>query len=391
MKKYFLKTYGCHANIRDSQIIAGMLDALEFVETKDYNLADVIIINTCSVRQKSEDKVYGWGKVFTDDEYVSKTKKQIKFIVGCMVGSVSGDRKRYGKQELEDRLTWADYFLSSEEEYLIPEILEKEGLISDWSKDVVLQKALSKVNLVEDGFGGKWAYVHISTGCDNFCSFCVVPYARGAEISRSKKEIIDEVKHVVSKGYTDVMLLGQNVNSWGLDKETKFKLRAGSSDKIPFATLLRDIHEIPGIKKISFMSSNPFDFTVDLVEALSLPKMDKHLHIAVQSGNDDVLKSMNRRHTVEEFENLLGLLKSKIPDITFGTDIIVGFPGETESQFEDTVSLFKKYKFNVAFISIYSPRVGTISAKKMEDNVPLEEKKRRHAYLTKVWKKTLNK
>ena len=410
MKKYFIQTYGCQSNIKDSQSISGMLEALEFVETSEYNEADVIIINSCSVRQKAEDKVYGWGKVleprsaipnlkledntldFTKNPYFeSKNKKQIRFLVGCMVGSVKGDRKRYKEVSLAKRLPWVDYLLSPEEEYLIPEILKEEGLIDDWSKEVVMRGAKSNVSLVEDGFGGKWAYVNISTGCDNFCTFCVVPYARGKEISRPKGEIIKEVKNAVSKGYTDIMFLGQNVNSWGLNHETKFKLRAGSDDKIPFATLIRDVHEIKGVTKIAFMSSNPFDFTADLIDTLVLPKVDKHLHIAVQSGDNEVLKSMNRRHTIEEFEDLIFSIKSKIPEMTFGTDIIVGFPGETDKQFENTVKLFRKIKFNVAFISIYSIRKGTIAEKKMVDDVPLSEKKRRHAYLTKVWKESLRK
>ena len=390
MKKYYIETFGCQANIKDGQIMSGTLDAMDFSSTSDFKEADVIIINTCSVRQKSEDKVYGWGlklgnPIAHENILYEKKGHQVVFVTGCMVGSAKGDRKRYDIKMLEEKMPWANYMLAPDEEYKIPEILVKEGLVSDWTKkaigDVVLAKDISNNDLT--------AYVHISTGCDNFCTFCVVPYARGKEVSRTEDEILHEINHLVSRGYKKVLLIGQNVNSWGLDTKTKFKLRAGSEHKIPFANLLRKIHEINDIEKISFISSNPFDFTQDLIDTLSLPKIDRYLHMAVQSGNNEILKAMNRRHTIEEFKELVTKIKTAVPDITFGTDIIVGFPGETEDQFMDTVNLFKWMKFNVAFISIYSPRIGTNAEKNLKDDVPLKEKKRRYKYLTEIWKKTL--
>lgn len=382
---YFIQTFGCQANIRDSQAMAGSLDALGFLPTEDYRKADVIIINTCSVRQKSEDKVYGWGMKLEKEKggkIVDKKDGQIVFVTGCMIGSAKGDRTRYSMDDMEKRLSWADYLLAPHEEYKIPSILVEKGLVGEW--------ALKAVGKNPDNPGHendtKWAYVNISTGCDNFCTFCVVPYARGEEQSRSEEDIIHEVKHLSSRGYKNIMLVGQNVNSWGLDRETKFKLRAGSNHKIPFAGLLRKVHEIDGVEKISFISSNPFDFTQDLIETLSLPKIDKYLHMAVQSGNNQILEKMNRRHTIEEFKGLITSIKKEVPDMQFGTDIIVGFPGETKEQFEDTVKLFKEIPFKVAFISIYSPRKGTNAEKFMEDNIPLKEKKRRHVKLLKVWK-----
>ena len=390
MKKYYIETFGCQANIKDGQIMSGTLDAMDFSSTSDFKEADVIIINTCSVRQKSEDKVYGWGlklgnPIAHENILYEKKGHQVVFVTGCMVGSAKGDRKRYDIKMLEEKMPWANYMLAPDEEYKIPEILVKEGLVSDWTKkaigDVVLAKDISNNDLT--------AYVHISTGCDNFCTFCVVPYARGKEVSRTEDEIFHEINHLVSRGYKKVLLIGQNVNSWGLDTKTKFKLRAGSEHKIPFANLLRKIHEINDIEKISFISSNPFDFTQDLIDTLSLPKIDRYLHMAVQSGNNEILKAMNRRHTIEEFKELVTKIKTAVPDITFGTDIIVGFPGETEDQFMDTVNLFKWMKFNVAFISIYSPRIGTNAEKNLKDDVPLKEKKRRYKYLTEIWKKTL--
>lgn len=390
-RRYYIQTFGCQANIRDSQVMAGTLDGLGFLPTNDFTQADVVVINTCSVRQKSEDKVYGWGmklgpSISGKETIYDKKGDQVVFVTGCMIGSAKGDRTRVSLDDLKERLSWANYLLAPDEEHQIPSILVKEGLVDEWAT-----KALNPTINPEVENDTEWAYVNISTGCDNFCTFCVVPYARGEEKSRSMDEILHEVKHLTSRGYKNIMLVGQNVNSWGLDRATKFKLRAGSEHKIPFADLLRKVHELDGVERISFISSNPFDFTQDLIDTLALPKIDRYLHMAVQSGSNDVLKRMNRRHTIEEFKKLVTKIKGTVPDMTFGTDIIVGFPGETEEQFMETVNLFKWMKFNVAYISIYSPREGTAAQRFMKDDVPLKEKKRRHAYLMDVWKKSLEK
>lgn len=397
-KKYFIQTYGCQANIKDSQVMAGTLDALGLVNTGNYKKADIIIVNSCSVRQKSEDKVYGWGiRLGTRDEYIEKKGKQVVFVTGCMVGSAKGKRTRVAFEELKERLYWADYLLSPEEEHTLPSILVKHGLVDDWALKAFNIKNTEKIQDISQKTNPKfhndtdWAYVNISTGCDNFCTFCVVPFARGEEKSRSEDDILHEINHLIKRGYGNIMLVGQNVNSWGLDKKTKFQLRAGSKHEIPFAKLLRDIHLLSGVNKINFISSNPFDFTQDLIDTLELPKITRYLHFAVQSGNNDILKKMNRRHTIEEFKTIMDKIKSKIPEMKFGTDVIVGFPGETEEQFMDTVALFEQYPFETAFISIYSPREGTFAQKNFSDNVPLKEKKRRHALLTKVWKQTRKK
>lgn len=392
-KKYYIQTFGCQANIRDSQVMAGTLDAIGFNSTNDYQDADVLIINTCSVRQKSEDKVYGWGLVLGDGIRASelnyeKKGNQVVFVTGCMVGSSKGDRTRYGEDILKKKMPWANYFLAPNEEHLIPQILVKEKIADEWALKAL---NVSESDIINPEFADNtnWAYVNISTGCDNFCTFCVVPYSRGEERHREKSAILHEINHLVARGYKNIMLVGQNVNSYGLDRKTKFKIRTNSDQKLPFANLLREVHAIDGVEKISFISSNPFDFTTDLIDALTLPKIDKHLHMAVQSGNNDILKKMNRRHTIEDFKQLVANIKKKVPEMTFGTDVIVGFPSETNEQFMDTINLFKEIKFNVAFISIYSPRIGTNAAKLMIDDVPLKEKKRRHAYLTEIWKSNL--
>lgn len=388
-KQFYIHTYGCQANIRDSQIMAGTLEALGFVNTENYEKADVIIINTCSVRQGSEDKVFGWGMKLGSgykSKDFDKKGKQLIFVTGCMIGSAKGDRQRTEYFKLVKQLKWADYLLAPKEEHTIPNILVKEGMLEEWA----LQRIPNQVEIMNPDFSNdtEWAYINISTGCDNFCTFCVVPYARGEEKSRSEKEILSEVKHLTNRGYENIMLVGQNVNSWGLDRKTKFKIRANSEDKIPFANLLKKIHDIDQVKKINFISSNPFDFTLDLIETLRLPKIEPYLHLAVQSGNNEILKLMNRRHTIEDFKDLVKNIKQASPNMKFGTDIIVGFPNETKEQFLDTVQLFKEVQFHNAYISIYSPREGTNAQKYMKDNVPIEEKKRRHKVLTEVWKDT---
>jgi tRNA-2-methylthio-N6-dimethylallyladenosine synthase len=392
---FYIKTYGCQANEADSGRIAGVLEALDFelvseltgrnedeVLFEALSRSSLFIINTCSVRQKSEDKVYGIGRIV---KKVSEKNGRVPFIImaGCMVGSVTGERQRYAFEELKKKTPWVNEYINHTQIMHIPEVLLKNGLLSEWA----LKKFdPDKVSALQTD--PAHAFINISQGCDNFCTFCVVPYARGKEVSRTEEDILKELSHLVQRGFTEVTLCGQNVNSWGLGMDEKFNIRTGSDQKIPFASLLRKIHEVDGVKKINFISSNPFDFTNDLIETIKLPKISNYLHIAVQSGNNDVLKKMNRRHTVEDFISLIESIKKAKPEVEFGTDIIVGFPGETEEQFMDTVKLFQTVKFNVAYISIYSPRKGTPAEKFYPDDVPLKEKKRRHVVLTEVWKKT---
>ncbi len=394
-KIYYIKTFGCQANIADSNTISGVLEALGFERAETKNSyrnqeeelwdilpkTDLFIVNSCSVRQKSEDKVYGLGKVLRQVQEKKGASKPFVVLSGCMVGSVTGVRKRYEFSELKEKTGWVDVYTSPSQIFNLPTILHEKGLLGEWAA-----KKFTPKDVKNQGGDDKHAFVNISSGCDNFCTFCVVPYARGNEVSRSEQEIFGEIIHLVNLGYEKFTLCGQNVNSWGLSMSEKFEIRTGSDQKLPFADLLRKIHEIEGAKKIEFISSNPFDFTEDLIEVIKLPKISNYLHIAVQSGNDEVLERMNRRHKVEEFVGLLKKIRKARADVEFGTDIIVGFPGETREQFMDTADLFEKVKFNVAFISMYSPRKGTPAEKYFEDDVSMAEKKWRHDYLTKVWK-----
>jgi tRNA-2-methylthio-N6-dimethylallyladenosine synthase len=395
-KKYFIKTFGCQANEADSNTIAGVLESLDFellsldAESANEHSAllnllprlDLFIVNTCSVRQKSEDKTYGIGKVVSE---LKKSGKKIPYMVmaGCMVGSVTGQRKRYNMPELQKKTPWVNLYINPSQISELPNFLYEDKVVSDWA-----YQKFNPENIMPAHTGGRQAFVNISYGCDNFCTFCVVPYSRGKEISRTKEEILREIKHLTIRGVTEVVLCGQNVNSWGLSVGEKFKIRTGSNQKLPFADLLRDVAKLPEITKISFISSNPFDFTEDLIDAIRNPKISNYMHIAVQSGNNEMLKKMNRRHTIEEFVDLLGRIKNARPDVEFGTDIIVGFPGETREQFMDTAKLFETTPFNVAYISMYSTRKGTFAEKNFTDDISLEEKKWRSAYLNDVYKKT---
>jgi len=396
-KKYYIKTFGCYANEVDSDFTAGVLENLGFEELdkKEGNEtaeimnalenADVLVINSCSVRQKSEDKVYGIGKMVKN----CKNRKAKVVLTGCMVGSVMGDRKRLSKKELVEKTKNFDAYFAPSDISSFLDILVELGIIDkkDIDKKIEFERRQKDKN---------HAYVNVSYGCDNFCSYCVVPYSRGCEISRTEKEILDEIRCLIKKGVSEFTLCGQNVNSWGLDRETKFKVRSGGYNldstgkvaKLPFTSLLEKVHEIESVKTIDFISSNPFDFTNDLIEVLKLPKISNYVHIAVQSGNNEILKAMNRRHTAEEFIDLIDRIRKIRPGMEIGTDIIVGFPGETKKQFTDTVNLVKRIRFSVAFISMYSPRKGTYAQLHLKDSVTLKEKKWRHMYLSKVWKKS---
>ena len=394
-KRFFIKTYGCQANVADSGEMAGMLEASGFerytpktaqkekIELEEaLKNVEVFIINSCAVRQKSEDKVYGLGKLVLATQE-NTGRKPFVIMSGCVVGSSTGARKLTDMGLLQKKTPWVDLYLSPADIAILPRKLYEVGVITQ-----SLSSSLSYSIAVEDP---DWAFVNISTGCDNFCSYCVVPYARGAEISRSQEAILADVEKLLARGYGKIMLVGQNVNSWGLEQKDKLAIRIGQDLPTPFAKLLREVHEMAGLESLTFMSSNPFDFTSELVSALKLPKIHNYLHIAVQSGNNAILKKMNRRHTVEDFLALLENIKQAVPNMEFGTDIIVGFPSETRGQFMDTVKLFEQVLFKAAFISKYSPRKGTVAQRLYPDDVSPKEKSARHAYLTKVWQKHRNK
>lgn len=328
---YYIKTFGCQANEADSDRLAAVFKGQGHKIVKNAQMADVVIINTCSVRESAENRVFGLVNNLCQR---LKTKDQRLVITGCMVGSAKGKRRRYTLAQLKLR------FPKGVEFKTIAELIGNS------------QFAIRNSQVR--------ALVPIMEGCDHFCSYCVVPYARGREVSRSLTEIICEVEELVKRGCREITLLGQNVNSY----------------KPSFAKLLTKLNKIKKLGKISFMTSNPWGLSDKIIESMVLPKIDRYLHLPVQSGDDDVLKKMNRPYSARQYLELVKKIRKVIPDIKIGTDIIVGFPGETIGQFENTVKLCRKIGFEKAYISRYSPRPGT-AAFKFKDNVSPAEKRRR--------------
>jgi len=317
-------------NKADSEKIAAVLENKGYKTASKINEADLIVVNMCSVRQSAVDRVYGLIPKF---KKLQTTNHKLQTILtGCILKK---DKKKFAK--------------------LFDEIVDIKDLI---------KKTRSKHS---NNFS---ALIPIMRGCNNFCSYCVVPSTRGREASRPLKEIICEVKNLIKHGYKEIWLLGQNVNSY----------------KYGFSKLLRAINKIPGKFWIRFTSSHPKDFSDDLIEAMAeCKKVAKYLNLPVQSGDNEVLKKMNRPYTVKQYKNLVKKIRKKIPDINLSTDVIVGFPGETKKQFENTVKLFKEIKYDIAYISKYSPRPSTVAAK-LKDNVSFQEKKRREKILEKTLK-----
>ena len=335
-------------NKADSERMAGYFENQGFRKAKTADRADVIVINSCTVRQAAEDSVYGFGKKVGE---LKQKNKDLKIILtGCLVGSVSDHPQRIKLDDLKKKIPWVDNFWP----------IGKIGF------DIFPVRTSNKTALIP-----------ISFGCNNFCTYCVVPYTRGTEKSRSMDEIILEVMKAAAEGTEEVTLLGQNVNSYGKDLVPPHS----------FAKLLRRLHQIEGIKLIKFLTSHPKDMTDELIDAIAgLPKIDRYLHFPIQAGDDEILKRMNRGYTVSDYKKLVYKIRQKIPKVEIGTDIIVGFPGETREQFENTVKVIKEIKFDNAFIAMYSPRQGTPAAN-FADDVPQTEKRRRHKILLELLRK----
>lgn len=334
--KYYLKTFGCQMNEAESEAIAAWYQAQGWTKVETWQAADEVVINSCSVRQSAENRVFGLVNNIANFKKQKKSKKPKVILTGCLVGSAFGPRKRFSPRNLRQRLSQVDQF-------------------KPW-----WEWGFEKITPFATRQNKKKAFVPIMKGCNHFCTYCVVPYAKGEEISYPFDEIICRVEELAQRGWEHLVLLGQNVNSYEHN----------------FARLLKKIHQIPQIKKISFLTSNPWDLTDEIIKVMELPKIDRVLHLPVQSGDDQVLKKMNRPYTAKEYLDLIRKIKKEIPDIVLTTDIIVGFPGETKKAFQNTVALCQKVGFAKAYIARYSPRPGT-AAFKMEDEVPPQEKKRR--------------
>jgi len=339
-------------NISDSERIASVLKSIKYKKTSDMAEANLVVVTMCSVRQSAVDRVHGLAPKF---KAIKKTKPNFKTILtGCILKK---DRKIFLKS--------FDYVVDIKDINKIPEILNA----------CKTKGTDNYLNIAPEHSSRFSANVPIMTGCNNFCAYCVVPYARDREISRSAKDIILEIKKLAKRGYKEIWLLGQNVNSYK-DKDTNFP------------KLLKMVNNIPGNFWIRFTSSHPKDFSEELIDAMaSCKKVTPYLNLPIQSGDDKVLRLMNRHYTVKDYKNKIKKLREKIPNIGLSTDIIVGFPGETKKQFKNTVKLFKDIKYDMAYINKYSTRAGTM-ASKLKDNISKEEKKNRENILTQALKQT---
>lgn len=357
-KTFFLKTYGCQMNEHDSENMKGLLKELGMKEVKDFEDADLIMLNTCSIRENAHNKVFGMlGRI----KHLKQTKKDIVVgITGCMT------QEEVVANEIQEKYRWMDFVLGTHNIHKLGDVVagsfkERHLTIEAPSieGDIIENMPVERANQYK-------AYVNIMYGCDKFCTYCIVPYTRGKQRSRNKDDIIKEVKELKEQGYKEVTLLGQNVNAYGKDLNTNYNM----------ANLLEDIAKT-NIERVRFMTSHPWDFTDEMIDIIAkYPNIMPSIHLPVQSGNTDILKLMGRRYTKEDYLALFNKLKDKIKNVSISTDIIVGFPNETEEQFEDTIDLVNKCKFDLAYTFIFSKRVGT-PAEKMKDEITLEEKEQR--------------
>lgn len=363
-KKYFIKTYGCQANVRDEETMRGLLESVGILQENTAETADIIIINTCAVRENAEDKVYG---EIGNLKYLRKKNKDLVLaICGCMVEQPEILKK------LLDTFPEVNLFFGTHEIYQLINLIY--DVISNQERVVSIESKSGEV--IEDlpsCRNNKFkAFVNVMYGCNKFCTYCIVPYTRGRERSRKFADIMNEVRELKELGYQEVTFLGQNVNAYGKDLDEGYD----------FADLLEEAAKI-GIPRIRFTTSHPWDFSEKMIDVIArYPNLMKFIHLPVQSGNTHVLKLMGRRYTREDYINLVNLMRSKIPGLSLSTDIIVGFPNETEEEFNDTLSLVDLVKYEAAFTFIYSPRRGTPAAN-MEDNVSYETKSKRFMELVK--------
>ena len=366
--KYTILTMGCQLNENDSEKLCGMLDEMGYERTENQKEADIALFNTCCVRENAEDRLFGkLGEL----KKLKEEKGIIIAIGGCMM------QEKHITDKIKESYPFVDIIFGTHTLQRFPEDLYK--VLTEKKK---LEDILDIDGRVYEGLPIKRdskikASVTIMNGCNNFCSYCIVPYVRGRERSRQPRAIIEEVKELAKQGYKEVTLLGQNVNSYlrvEREKQIPFEEYEGVHS---FATLLQAINKIDGIERIRFVSPHPKDFTDDVIEAIAnCEKVCKLVHLPLQSGNTKVLKEMNRKYTKEQYLNLVEKMKERIPNLTLSTDIIVGFPGETDEEFEDTLDVVEKVKFEQVYMFIYSRRVGT-PGDKMENQVPDEIKHKR--------------
>ena len=366
--KYHILTMGCQLNENDSEKLCGMLEEMGYIRTDNFQDADLNLFNTCCVRENAEDKLFGkLGEL----KRVKEEKGTIIAIGGCMM------QEKHITDKIKESYPFVDILFGTHTLYRFPEDLYKALMEKKKQEDILNIDGEIYEGLPIKRDSSIKAAVTIMNGCNNFCTYCIVPYVRGRERSREPKEIIKEVEELAKQGYKEITLLGQNVNSYLRVEKEKGKPFEEYDGVNSFATLLKAINKIEGIERIRFVSPHPKDFTDDVIEAIAVcDKVCKLIHLPLQSGNTKVLKEMNRRYTKEQYLHLVEKMKAKIPNLTLSTDIIVGFPGETEEEFEDTLDVVKKVRFEQVYMFIYSRRVGT-PGDKMENQIPEEIKHKR--------------
>lgn len=364
--EFFIETWGCQMNEEDSEKLSGMLKKEGYIRTEERENADVIIFNTCCVRENAELKVYGNLGILKGLK--SKNPNLIIAVTGCMM------QQKGMAETIKKKFPFVDIIIGTHNLHNFPNYLN-EVKKKDTSVLKIQEKENSIIeNMPIDRKNSMKAFVTIMYGCNNFCTYCIVPYVRGRERSRTPENIEAEIKKLISEGYKEITLLGQNVNSYGKDLEPN----------VTFAELLKRVNNIEGLERVRFMTSHPKDLTDDVIEAIAkCDKLCEQIHLPVQSGSSEILKKMNRHYDREKYLDVVSKIKKLIPNVALSTDIIVGFPGETEKDFEETLSLVEEVEYDSAFTFLYSIRKGTPAAK-FEDQVPEDVKHKRFNRLVEV-------
>ena len=360
MKQLFLQTFGCQMNQVDSERIARVMGRMDYTLTDCVENADLILLNTCSVRDKAEQKVYSALGRFKE---IKQRRADVIIGVGGCVAQQEGE-------ELLKRVPYLDLVFGTHNIHKLPELVEQVQTLENRPVETAFYRDPSYMEDPEDAVrvGGAKAFVTIMQGCNKVCSFCIVPHVRGREVSRPSEKIVREVEALANHGVVEVMLLGQNVNSYG-------KMTPG---EIGFAELLARVNAIDGIQRLRVTPSHPQDLSPELIEAYAeLDKLCEHLHLPVQSGSDSVLSRMRRGYTLDDYLGRLRRLRARCPEVAISTDIIVGFPGETETEFAATLELLEQVKYDEIYSFTYSPRPQTVAAKLYDDDIPDGIKKER--------------
>ena len=357
-KKYFVKTYGCQMNEHDSENIKAILEDMNFIETDTMENADIILLNTCAIRENAHNKVF--GMVGRMKHLKSNKPDLITGICGCMA------QEEAIVEEIMQKYKWLDIVFGTHNIHRLPQLLKE--VVEKQKQEIevfsIEGEILENIPVKRDNKYKAW--INIMYGCDKFCTYCIVPYTRGKQRSRMPEFILNEVKELVKDGYKEVTLLGQNVNAYGKDLGISYDM----------ANLLEDVAQTK-IERIRFVTSHPWDFTDEMIEVIkTYPNIMPYIHLPLQSGSDRILKLMGRRYTKESYLSLYNKLKKALPYSSITTDIIVGFPGETEEDFKETLDVVKSCQYDSAFTFIFSPRIGTPAAQ-MEDKILLEEKEKR--------------